>query len=66
MEERGVPAVALVGGPFMPMAQARVLSLEFPDARMVVFEHPINSVDEEVVRERGRRIVDEVIEAFVR
>ena len=66
MEERGIPAVALVGGPFMPMAEARVISLEYPEARMVVFEHPINSADEEVVRERGQRIVDEVIEAFLR
>jgi hypothetical protein len=65
-EERGVPAVALVGGPFMPMAKARALSLEYPDARIVVFEHPINSVDEAAVRARGDRIVDEVIEAFLR
>jgi hypothetical protein len=66
MEERGVPAVALVGGPFMPMAEARAISLDYPDARMVVFEHAINSVDESIVRERGKRIVDEVIEAFLR
>lgn len=66
MEERGVPAVALVGGPFTPMAKARALSLEYPDVRLVVFEHPINSVDENTVRERGRDIVDEVIEAFLR
>ncbi len=50
----------------MPMAQARAASLEYPDARLVVFEHPINSIDESSVRERGRRIVDEVIEAFLR
>ena len=61
-----MPAVALVGGPFMPMAQARAASLEYPDARLVVFEHPINSIDESSVRERGHRIVDEVIEAFLR
>ncbi len=66
LEERGVPAVALVGGPFMPMAKARALSLEYPDVRLVEFEHPINSVDASAVRERGRQIVDEVIEAFLR
>ena len=66
LEEKGVPAVALVGGPFMPMAQARALSLEYPDVRIVEFEHPINSLDEHAVRERGRRIVDQVIEAFLR
>ena len=66
MEERGIPAVALVGGPFMPMAEARAASLEYPNARMVVFEHPINSVDEGIVRERGLRIVDDVIAAFLR
>lgn len=66
MEERGVPAVALVGGPFMPMAEARARSLDYPDARMVVFEHPINSVDESTVIERGHRVVDDVIEAFLR
>ena len=66
MEEWGVPAVAMVGTPFEPLAQARAISLKYPDARYVVFEHPINSVDEEIVRERGRRVVDEVIEAFLR
>ena len=50
----------------MPMAQARALSLEYPDVRIVEFEHPINSLDENAVRERARRIVDEVIEAFLR
>lgn len=50
----------------MPMAEARALSLEYPDARLVVFEHPINSIDETAVRERGARVVDEVIEAFLR
>jgi hypothetical protein len=66
MEERGVPAVALVGGPFWPMAQARATSLDYPDLRMVMFEHPINNADAETVAERGRRIVDEVIEALLR
>ena len=66
LEERGVPAVALVGGPFMPMAQARAQSLDYPDARMVVFEHPINNIDANATRERGRRILDEVVEALLR
>jgi hypothetical protein len=66
MEERDVPAVALVGTPFVPMAHARAASLDYPDLRMVVFEHPINNADEATVRDRALRIVDEVIEAFLR
>lgn len=65
MEERGIPAVALVGGPFMPMAVARAASLDFPGARMVEFEHPINSLDEADVRECGQRIVADVMKALL-
>lgn len=66
MEKRGLPAVALVGTPFAPMAYARAASLDYPDARIVVFEHPINNVDDATIAERGHRIVAEVIEAFLR
>lgn len=65
MEERGIPAVALVGTPFLPMAVARLASLDFPDARMVEFEHPINSLDEAEVHVRGQRIVADVLKAFL-
>ena len=50
----------------MPMAEARARSLDYPDVRLVVFEHPINSLDETSVRQRGARVVDQVIEAFLR
>jgi hypothetical protein len=66
MEERGIPAVALVGTPFMPMAAARAASLDFPQVRIVEFEHPINSLSEADVCARGRGLVDDVIEAFLR
>jgi len=48
------------------MAEARAVSLEYPDARLVIFEHPIAGTDEDSVRAKGRGIVDDVIEAFLR
>lgn len=66
LENRGIPVVVLVGEPFLPMAEARAVSLEYPDARLVVFEHPIAGTEESSVREKGARLVDAVLEAFLR
>ena len=55
-----------MAAPFLPMAEARAVTLEYPDARLVVFEHPIAGSDEASVREKGRGLVDDVIEAFLR
>lgn len=64
LEKRGVPALALVAHPFVPMATAQSIALEYPDLRRVVFEGPIAGMDEEIVRAKGRAIVDDVIAAF--
>lgn len=61
MERRGIPSLCLVAHPFVPMAQAQSLALEYPDLRTTVFEGPIAGIAEENVRAKGRAIAAEVI-----
>lgn len=64
LEKRGVPAICLVAHPFVPMADAQSVALEYPDLRRVVFEGPIAGMDEATVQGKGRAIVDDVIAAL--
>ena len=61
MERRGIPSLCLVAHPFVPMARAQSLALEYPDLRTTVFEGPIAGIAEELVRAKGRAIADAVI-----
>jgi hypothetical protein len=61
MEKRGIPALCLVAHPFVPMASAQSVALEYPDLRTTVFEGPIAGIDEETVRSKGRSIAASVI-----
>lgn len=61
MEKRGIPALCLVAHPFVPMANAQSVALEYPDLRTTVFEGPIAGIDEESVRAKGRSIAASVI-----
>jgi hypothetical protein len=64
LEKLGVPALCLVAHPFVPMATAQSIALEFPDLRMVVFEGPIAGASTDAVQAKGRAVVDHVISAF--
>lgn len=64
MERRGIPSLCLVAHPFVPMAQAQSIALEFPDLRTTVFEGPIAGIAEESVRAKGRAIAADVIAAL--
>jgi hypothetical protein len=61
MEKRGIPALCLVAHPFVPMANAQSVALEYPDLRTTVFEGPIAGIDEDTVRSKGRAIAASVI-----
>lgn len=66
LEKRGVPTVCLVAHPFVPMAKAQSIALEYPELRTVVFEGPIAGMPEEAVREKAAAIIDDVVAAFIR
>lgn len=61
MERRGIPSLCLVAHPFVPMAEAQSIALEYPDLRRTVFEGPIAGISEDSVRSKGRAIADQVI-----
>ena len=61
MEIRGIPSICLVAHPFVPMARAQSVALEYPDLRTTVFEGPIAGIAEEQVRIKGRAIADQII-----
>ena len=61
MERRSVPSLCLVAHPFVPMARAQSVALEYPDLRTTVFEGPIAGINEDVVRSKGQSIAAEVI-----
>jgi hypothetical protein len=56
----------LVGDAFLELARAQAAALDFPDARLAVFEHPIAGTPAESVIAKGEALVTEVIEAFAR
>jgi hypothetical protein len=51
----------LVSEPFVSMAKAQAVTLEYPAARLVVFPHPLAGLDEDGVRARAQGVVDEVV-----
>lgn len=57
--------VVLVSEPFYPMAEAEAIALEYPDARLVTFEHPLAGLPENHVRAKGEKLVDDVVAAFL-
>lgn len=61
MEKRGIPALCLVAHPFVPMADAQSIALEYPDLRTAVFPGPIAGIDEDSVRAKGDAIAESVI-----
>jgi len=65
LEKRGIPTVVLVSEPFLPMAEAQAVTLEYPSARLVTFEHPLAGIDEDSVRVKADLLVDSVIERFL-
>jgi hypothetical protein len=58
--------VVLVGDAFLELARAQAAALDFPDARLAVFEHPIAGTPEASVRAKGEALVSDVIAAFAR
>lgn len=62
MEQRGVPTVVLVSEPFVPMAVAQAAALEYPEARLVTFEHPLAGRPEGDVEALADRLVDDIID----
>ena len=61
MERRGIPSLCLVAHPFVPMAAAQSIALEYPDLRTAVFEGPIAGISVDEVWAKGRTIADSVI-----
>lgn len=64
LERRGIPSLCLVAHPFVPMAQAQSLALEYPDLRTTVFEGPIAGIAEDQVQAKGRAVAVDVIAAL--
>lgn len=56
----------LVSEPFLPLGTAQAATLEYPDARLVAFRHPLAGIDDDGVRERADAVVDRVLESLLR
>lgn len=56
----------LVSEPFVPMAEAQAVTLEYPHARLVVFEHPLAGLDEDAVAAKAAGLAEAVIERFIK
>ena len=54
----------LVGDAFLGLARAQAVALEYPDARLAVFGHPLSGTDEASVRRKGEALVEDMIAAF--
>lgn len=59
-----MPALVLVGDAFVGLAHAQASALEYPDARLAIFEHPLAGNPPELVRSKAAALVDDVIAAF--
>lgn len=53
-----------MGDAFAELARAQAAALEYPDARLAVFEHPLAGNPPELVRRKADALVDDVIAAF--
>jgi hypothetical protein len=57
--------VALVSHVFHGLALSHAETLRLPDARLVVFDHPLAGTDEAGIAARADAVVDRVIERFL-
>lgn len=57
--------MVLVGDAFLPLARSQANAVKYPHARLVDFPHPIASTGEGSVREKGAKLADDVIAAFL-
>lgn len=64
MEQRGVPAAAILTRPFTATARAIARLRGIPEYPFVVIDHPIGSVDEAGLRARAQQAVTQ-IEAII-
>ena len=56
--------MCLTAHPFVPLGEAYAKSLDYP-ARLVVFEHPIAGLSQDLIRDKAEALADGVIAALV-
>ena len=60
MEERGVPATAIVTEPFAPIVEGFGKTLGMPDYPTVPLPHPLSIRDDDELRKLAESIIDQV------
>lgn len=61
VEKAGVPAVAVVTEEFVGLAEACAKSLGYPDLKMVVVPHPLETKSQEEIRKIASEKLEEIV-----
>ncbi len=61
LEKRGTPAATVNSDEFVRLGQSESRSLGIPALPILTVEHPMGDVAEEIVRDRARGAVDEIV-----
>jgi hypothetical protein len=61
LEQLGVPAVAIVTEPFLPLAESLAASLGTPALRIVAIPHPLYGIDDAALSKRADGVVDRLV-----
>lgn len=65
LEQLGVPAVAIVTEPFVPLAESLAASVGTPQARIVPIPHPLYGIGDAELESRADGVVDAVVAALM-
>jgi hypothetical protein len=65
LERRGVPVATVNSDEFVKLGQSEARSLGMPGLPIVTVPHPMGDIEESVVRERTRAIVDELADVLM-
>lgn len=65
LESLGVPTVALVTEPFLPLARGLATTMGTPEIRIVAVPHPLYGIAEEELGERARGALAEIAGALM-
>jgi len=65
LEDLGVPTVAIVTEPFVPLAQSLAASLGTPDVRIAAIPHPLYGIDDADLAQRADGVLDAIVAALM-
>jgi hypothetical protein len=61
LEKKGIPAIAIVTGPFVETGEAMAASWGIPDYPFLSVPHPIANLTDEEINERVDAVLEQVI-----